>query len=354
MTISALYTGETTGNAVWRVRAALDELLAGRPIVVLDDEDREDEADLIFAAECATPSLVAFTVRHTTGFLCTAITEQRADELRIPPMSVRNDDRHGTAYAVTADAKRDVTTGISAADRARTLAVLSAPESTSDDIVRPGHVAPLRARAGGVLERRGHTEAAMDLTALAGLRPAGALCELVSRHDPTRIARGDEARAFAREYGLHVISVEDVASYCMQQEHIVERCADARLPLSAGEFRAIGYRNRFDGLEHVALVRGRPGDPTAAVHVHRECTVSGVLGRSPCGCRQALEASLEAVSREGDGVVVYLRAGSRLGSCGALGERAQPASNAIVEAIRSDLAAMSNGLEAALNAAESR
>ncbi len=340
MTIAATATRDEPADAVERVSTALDQLAAGYPIVVLDDEDRENEADLVFAAERATPSLVAFTVRHTSGFLCIAITAERADDLELPPMAQANHDQHGTAYSVTVDAKSGVTTGISATDRARTTSLLAAANTTPDELVRPGHTVPLRARAGGVLARRGHTEAAVDLTAMAGLRPAGGLCELVSSTDPTGMARAPEARTFAQDHGLCVLSIDDIIAYRMQRERVVERCADVRLPLQAGPFRAVAYRSRLDGQEHLALVCGQPGDQgTFPVHIHRECALSIVAASPHCACRSKLDAALESVARQGEGVVVLLRNGPRLATCNGADAREEQRANAMADAILTDLGA---------------
>ncbi|HEY4625656.1 MAG TPA: 3,4-dihydroxy-2-butanone-4-phosphate synthase, partial [Blastococcus sp.] len=195
------------------IESAIAAIKDGRPVVVIDDEDRENEGDLIFAAELATPELVAFMVRYTSGYICVAVTEADADRLDLPPMFRVNQDRRGTAYTVTVDARQGVTTGISAADRARTVRLLASTDTTATDLVRPGHIAPLRAKDGGVLRRPGHTEAAVDLAVLAGLRPSGVLCEVVSEQDPTGMAKADELRAFADEHDLVMVSIADLISY---------------------------------------------------------------------------------------------------------------------------------------------
>ena len=213
------------------VEDAIAAVKSGRPVVVMDDEDRENEGDLIFASEVATPELVAFMVRYTSGYICVAVTESDADRLDLPPMFRVNQDRRGTAYTVTVDAREGVTTGISAADRAHTIRLLASTETHSTDLARPGHIVPLRARDGGVLRRPGHTEAAVDLAVLAGLRPSGALCELVSEKDPVGMARGDELRVFADEHDLCLISIADLIAYRKRFDKLVERVAEATVPL---------------------------------------------------------------------------------------------------------------------------
>ncbi|WP_033294110.1 bifunctional 3,4-dihydroxy-2-butanone-4-phosphate synthase/GTP cyclohydrolase II [Amycolatopsis jejuensis] len=286
------------------IAAALAAMSAGQPVVVLDDEDRENEGDLVFAAELATPALLHFTVRHTSGFVCTALPGSELDRLGLPPMTPVNQDPRGTAYAVTVDAKDGVTTGISARDRARTIQALADPATGPADLTRPGHVVPLRAVGGGVLERAGHTEAAVDLARLAGLRPAGALCELVD--DDGTMMRAPECRRFADERGLVMISIADLAAYRRRTEVQVERAADTRLPTAFGTFRVVGYRSGQD--EHVALVSGDLGDgEDVLVRVHSECLTGDVFGSRRCDCGTQLQAALQTVARVGRGVVVYVR-----------------------------------------------
>lgn len=290
------------------IERAVAEIAAGRPVVVVDDEDRENEGDLIFAAEHATAELMAFAVRYTSGYVCVAITEADADRLELPPMARVNTDRRGTAYTVTVDARTGVGTGISAADRAHTTRLLADPATTAADFTRPGHVVPLRAREGGVLVRPGHTEAAIDLTRMAGLSPAGALCEIVSEVDPTGMARVDELREFATAHGLAMISIADLIAFRRATETQVERVAEARLPLPQGEFRAIGYRNTVTGQELIALVHGELGDGRdVLVRVHSECLTGDVFGSLRCDCGPQLHAALDAVVAEGRGAVLYVR-----------------------------------------------
>jgi 3,4-dihydroxy 2-butanone 4-phosphate synthase/GTP cyclohydrolase II len=288
------------------IEEAVKEIAAGRPVVVVDDEDRENEGDLIFAAQMATQELLAFMVRHTSGFICAPLTEADADRLDLPPMYYTNQDKRGTAYTVTVDAREGVTTGISAAERAHTIRLLADPATEPAQLSRPGHVVPLRAREGGVLRRAGHTEAAIDLARLAGLRPAGVLCELVN-DDGTMMRLPDLAR-FADEYGLALITIADLIEYRRLHEHQVEKLAETRLPTEYGVFRAAGYRAVTDGSDHVALVYGDLGDgEDVLVRVHSECLTGDVFGSLRCDCGPQLQASLRRVAEEGRGVVLYVR-----------------------------------------------
>jgi 3,4-dihydroxy 2-butanone 4-phosphate synthase / GTP cyclohydrolase II len=285
---------------------AVAEIAVGRPVVVVDDADRENEGDLIFAAELATPELLAFMVRHTSGYICAPLTEADADRLELPPMYHTNQDRRGTAYTVTVDAREGVTTGISAADRSHTIRLLSSTSTRAADLARPGHVVPLRAKAGGVLRRPGHTEAAVDLAVLAGLRPAGVLCELVN--DDGTMKRLQDLERFCAEHGLVLVTIADLIAYRRHTEKQVERVAEARIPTAHGPFRAVGYRSEYDGAEHVALVTGELGDGAdVLVRVHSECLTGDVFGSLRCDCGPQLDAALARVAAEGRGVVLYMR-----------------------------------------------
>jgi 3,4-dihydroxy 2-butanone 4-phosphate synthase / GTP cyclohydrolase II len=285
---------------------AVAEIAVGRPVVVVDDADRENEGDLIFAAELATPELLAFMVRHTSGYICAPLTEADADRLELPPMYHTNQDRRGTAYTVTVDAREGVTTGISAADRSHTIRLLSSTSTRAADLARPGHVVPLRAKAGGVLRRPGHTEAAVDLAVLAGLRPAGVLCELVN--DDGTMKRLPDLERFCAEHGLVLVTIADLIAYRRHTEKQVERVAEARIPTAHGPFRAVGYRSEYDGAEHVALVTGELGDGAdVLVRVHSECLTGDVFGSLRCDCGPQLDAALARVAAEGRGVVLYMR-----------------------------------------------
>jgi 3,4-dihydroxy 2-butanone 4-phosphate synthase / GTP cyclohydrolase II len=291
-----------------QIDRAIADIAAGKPVVVVDDADRENEGDLIFAAEMATPDLVAFMVRYTSGYICVPLTEADCDRLDLPPMYHTNQDRRGTAYTVSVDAVDGTSTGISAHDRALTMRALADPASTREDFTRPGHIVPLRARAGGVLRRPGHTEAAVDLCRMAGLAPAGVLCEIVSAKDVEGMARLEELEIFAAEHDLALISIADLIAFRRRTETQVERVAEARIPTAHGEFRAVGYRSTIDGIEHIALVRGDLADgEDVLVRVHSECLTGDVFGSLRCDCGPQLEAGLAAVAAEGRGVVLYVR-----------------------------------------------
>ncbi len=297
-----------THSAFAGIDRAIAEVAAGRPVIVVDDEERENEGDLIFAAACATPELLAFTVRYTSGYVCVALTGEDCDRLDLPPMFHTNQDKRGTAYTVTVDAREGVTTGISAADRARTIRLLADPDAKSVDFARPGHVVPLRAKEGGVLRRPGHTEASVDLARMAGLPPAGVLCEIVSAKDDGEMARRDELEVFAAEHDLALITIADLIAYRRRFEKQVERVAEARIPTVHGEFTAIGFDSLLDGVEHIALVAGEIGDGAdVLVRVHSECLTGDVLGSLRCDCGPQLDAALAAVAAEGRGVVLYVR-----------------------------------------------
>ncbi|MBB5435759.1 3,4-dihydroxy 2-butanone 4-phosphate synthase/GTP cyclohydrolase II [Nocardiopsis composta] len=299
---------------------AIGDIAAGRPVVVVDDENRENEGDLIFAAEAATPELLAFMIRYTSGVVCTAMTGEDLDRLELPLMTTANEEGMGTAYTVTVDARTGVTTGISAADRARTITLLASARSTAADLVRPGHVLPLRARPGGVLVRRGHTEAAVDLARLAGMRPAGVIAEVVN--DDGTMARLPRLRAFADEHGLRLVSIEQLVAHLEETEGAartaeaprtarareVERAAETRLPNRHGVWRAVGYTGLTDGAEHVALVMGEVADGTGVLaRVHSECLTGDAFGSLRCDCGEQLEAAMAEIAAAGRGVLVYLR-----------------------------------------------
>jgi 3,4-dihydroxy 2-butanone 4-phosphate synthase/GTP cyclohydrolase II len=287
------------------VEQAVAEIAAGRAVVVVDDHDRENEGDLIFAAELATPELLAFTIRYTSGVVCVPMTGEDCDRLELPPMYHTNQDRKQTAYTVSVDAL-DSTTGISAAERAATIRALASPKTEAADLTRPGHVFPLRAVEGGVLRRPGHTEAAVDLARLAGLHPAGAVCEIVN--DDGSMARLPELSAFCAEHGLVLISIADLIAHRRRSERQVERVAEARMPTRYGEFQAVGYRAAYDDRDHIALVRGDIGDgESVLLRVHSECLTGDVFGSMRCDCGKQLDAALQAVAAEGRGIVLYMR-----------------------------------------------
>jgi 3,4-dihydroxy 2-butanone 4-phosphate synthase/GTP cyclohydrolase II len=288
------------------IEQALADIAAGRPVIVVDDADRENEGDLVLAAELATPKLIAFFVRWTSGVICVPLTGPDCDRMSLPPMHHTNEDRKQTAYTVSVDARDGVTTGISAAERARTIRLLADPKAKAEDLTRPGHVFPLRAKDGGVLRRPGHTEAGVDLARLAGLQPAAAIGEVVN--DDGTMKRLPELAAFAAEHGLTLISIADLIAYRLRNERQVHRVVEARIPTRHGEFTAVGYSSDLDDREHVALVAGDLGDgEDVLVRVHSECLTGDVFGSLRCDCGPQLDASLAAVAAEGRGVVLYVR-----------------------------------------------
>jgi 3,4-dihydroxy 2-butanone 4-phosphate synthase/GTP cyclohydrolase II len=288
------------------VAAAVAAIARGEVVVVTDDASRENEADLILGAEHATPEKIAFVVRHTTGILCVSLPGERLDELRLGPMTAHSTDPRETAFTVSVDARHGTTTGVSASDRATTIRALSDAAATTDDFLRPGHVFPLRARVGGVLRRRGHTEAALDLARLAGARPAAVLAEIV--RDDGAMAREGDARAFARRHGLAMISIAELARHRRAVEPLIEPAGTVSLPTRHGIFSAHAYRSTVDGVEHLALTTGDlgAGEPPL-VRVHSECLTGDVLGSRRCDCGEQLELALAAIALEGRGALVYVR-----------------------------------------------
>jgi len=288
------------------IERAVEDIAAGKAVVVIDDKDRENEGDLVFAASKATPELVAFTIRYSSGVICAPMEGQALDRLAIPLMTPRNRERMRTAFTVSVDARAGVTTGISAADRARTIRVLVDSATEPSEMVQPGHVFPLRYREGGVLVRPGHTEASVDLARLAGLTPAGAISEVVN--DDGTMKRGYDLRGFADEHGLALVSIADLIRYRRRHERQIRRLVETRLPTAYGVFRALGYRNSVDGTEHIAMVYGDLGDGAdVMVRVHSECLTGDAFGSRRCDCGSQLSSALAAVSTAGRGVIVYLR-----------------------------------------------
>jgi 3,4-dihydroxy 2-butanone 4-phosphate synthase/GTP cyclohydrolase II len=289
------------------IEQAVEAVAQGEIVIVVDDEERENEGDLIMAAQAATPEKMAFFLRHTSGVICVALPGERLDALDLPLMVQDNTEAQGTAFTVSVDLAAGVTTGISAADRARTVAALADPARTAADFARPGHVFPLRSRPGGVLKRAGHTEAAVDLARLAGMQPAGVLCEVASA-DKTEMARGPELRRLAAAHGLAMISVAQLARHRLRRERLVVASAQARVPTRHGDFTCHAWTSRIDGTEHLALVRGDVGDGAPVlVRVHSECLTGDVFGSARCDCGTQLDDALAAIAEEGRGVVVYLR-----------------------------------------------
>ena len=286
---------------------AIEDLRNGRIIIVADDEDRENEGDLVCAAELVTPEMVNFMATHGRGLICLALTPERCDQLGLPQMAVQNTEALATAFTVSIDAERrfGVTTGISAADRAATIHVAINPATVASDLRRPGHVFPLRARPGGVLQRVGQTEASVDLARLAGLYPAGVICEILNA-DGT-MARRPQLEVFARDHGLTFVTVAQLVAHRLETEKLVHRAAEARLPTEWGEFRVVAYRNDVDHAEHVALVHGEvAGRGNVLVRMHSKCLTGDVFGSQRCDCGAQLHAAMQRISEAGAGVIVYL------------------------------------------------
>lgn len=289
-----------------RVEDAIADIKAGKAVVVVDDEDRENEGDLIYAASKTTTELAGFMIRYTSGVICVAMEGPELDRLGLPPMTYVNEDRKGTAYAVSVDARHGIDTGISAKDRSKTIKVLADSASEPFDLTRPGHVFPLRAMPGGVLRRPGHTEASVDLARLAGLTPAGVIAEIV--HDDGSMMRAPALRDFADEHGLLMISIADLIEYRRKNESLIVKEATAKLPTEFGEFDVVGYRGLLDGIDHVALVMGEIGDgEDVIVRVHSECLTGDALGSLRCDCGPQLRAAMRIVAEHGRGVVLYMR-----------------------------------------------
>lgn len=284
---------------------ALIEFASGKPLIVVDDENRENEADLIQAAELTTVASIGFMVRHTSGVICVPMYGEDLNKLNLPPMTLLNEDLKQTAFTVSVDAAEGITTGISAADRTRTIQVLANLESSAKDLRRPGHIFPLRAVDGGVLRRAGHTEAAVDLAVLSGLRPVGVLCELV--HDDGSMMRAEAARDFANQHNLLMISIADLIAYRRANENHVQLLSKANLPTQYGDFTAYVYSNKLDGSEHLALAMGDFSDgKEVLVRVHSECQTGDIFGSLRCDCGPQLNAALAAIADEGRGVLVYM------------------------------------------------
>ncbi len=288
------------------VEEALAAIRQGRMVIVVDDEDRENEGDLVMAAQFATPEAINFMIKEARGLLCVPLPKGRADRLGLRPMVEPPRDHHETAFTVSVDAREGITTGISAPDRARTVRLLADPRASPDDFVSPGHVFPLVAREGGVLRRAGHTEAAVDLCRLAGLEPVGVICEIMNE-DGT-MARLPDLKRFAEEHGLPILTIADLIAYRKAREKLVERVAEADLPTKWGHFRIVTYRDLLSGQEHVALVKGEvAGEAPVLVRVHSECLTGDALGSLRCDCGDQLRRALERIEEEGRGVLLYMR-----------------------------------------------
>ncbi|HEY5626710.1 MAG TPA: bifunctional 3,4-dihydroxy-2-butanone-4-phosphate synthase/GTP cyclohydrolase II [Nitrospira sp.] len=287
------------------IEDAIRDIKKGKFIVLVDDEDRENEGDLVIAAEKVTPQAINFMAKHARGLICLALTPERVEELQLPQQAVENTATFGTAFTVSIDARKDITTGISAADRAMTIHVAIDPKSKPSDLARPGHIFPLKAQKGGVLRRAGQTEGSVDLARLAGLQPAGVICEIMNE-DGT-MARVPELAKFAKAHKLKLVTVKALIEYRMRRETFVKRMASARLPTTFGEFDAVAFENEVDGVTHVALVKGKvdSGEPTL-VRVHSGCLTADALGSLRCDCRDQLHKAMEVIQKEGRGVLLYL------------------------------------------------
>ena len=292
---------------VARIESALEDIRQGKMVILVDDEDRENEGDLVMAAEFVTPETVNFMAREGCGLICLTLTEERADHLDLPLMVRDNTSSFGTAFTVSIEARRGVTTGISAADRATTIWVAIADEATGADLARPGHVFPLRAKKGGVLVRAGQTEGSVDLARLAGLKPAGVICEIMNP-DGT-MARLPQLKVFAEKHQLKIITVADLVAYRMRKELLVRKAAETLLPTPfGGDFTAVAFENDVDQAHHLALIKGEidPNKPTL-VRVHSECLTGDVFGSLRCDCGDQLKAAMAQIDREGGGVILYMR-----------------------------------------------
>ena len=302
----------STASIFCDIETAIEEVRQGRMIVVVDDEDRENEGDLTLAAEKVSAAAINFMAKHGRGLVCLAMTEERLDHLRIGPMSAENTSQYGTAFCEAIDARTGVTTGISAYDRTRTIRVAIDPATRPADLVRPGHVFPLRARKGGVLVRAGQTEASVDLARLAGLVPAGIICEIM-KEDGT-MARVPDLAEFCREHQLKMVTVADLIRYRMRHERQVSRVGEALVPTRFGEFRMIAYVSELDGESHIALLRGeveKAGQEPVLVRMHSHCLVGDVFGATWCDCHAIIERSMQRIADEGCGALIYLHQTSK-------------------------------------------
>jgi len=304
------------------VETALEDIRAGRMVVVIDDEDRENEGDLTMAAEKITPEAINFMAKYGRGLVCLAMTEERLDYLRLGQMSAENTSSFGTAFTESIDAKDGVTTGISAYDRSQTIQVAIDPATRPNDLARPGHVFPLRARKGGVLVRAGQTEASVDLARLAGLVPAGVICEVMS--DDGTMARVPELTEFCRRHDMKMLTVAELIRYRMAHERYVRRLAEAIVPTAYGEFRMIAYESEITGNSHIAMVKGdveNAGDEPVLVRMHSHCLVGDVFGAKWCGCRDVIDAAMRRIAEEGRGALIYLHSACKGYSVQRLGDR---------------------------------
>ncbi len=292
--------------ALYPIDKAIEDIKAGKFVIIVDDENRENEGDLAIAAEKVTPEVINFMAKYGRGLICLPIIGQRLDELKIPMMVQENTSRFSTAFTVSIEAKHKVTTGISAYDRAMTVKTMLDPHAKPEDLVRPGHIFPIRAREGGVLVRAGHTEAIVDLASLAGLYPAGVICEIMA--DDGTMARLPQLESMAEQFGIKIISIADLIAYRRRHEKLVQRVAEAKLPTRYGEFTVIAYKSTVDADEHVALVKGDiAGDEPVLVRVHSECLTGDVFGSLRCDCGGQIDLAMQDIAKEGRGVFLYMR-----------------------------------------------
>jgi 3,4-dihydroxy 2-butanone 4-phosphate synthase/GTP cyclohydrolase II len=292
---------------IHRIEEALEDIRQGKMVILVDDEDRENEGDLTMAAEKVTPEAINFMAKYGRGLICLSLTEERLNELRLPMMVSENTSRFQTAFTVSIDARKGVTTGISAADRATTILTAVNENTQPEDLVSPGHIFPLRARQGGVLVRTGQTEGSVDLSRLAGLKPAGVICEVMK--DDGTMARMPDLQIFAKEYGLKIVTIADLIKYRLSKESLVRRIVTATIPTKyGGVFEAIAYENDVDPYHHIALVKGEIGpNDTVLVRVHSQCLTGDVFGSKRCDCEEQLHTAMAMVEKEGKGVIVYMR-----------------------------------------------
>ncbi len=288
------------------IETAIEEIRQGKMVILVDDEDRENEGDLTMAAEKVTPEAINFMARYGRGLICLTLTAEKCEKLRLRPMVENNTSAFSTAFTVSIEAKKGVTTGISAADRAHTILTAVADDATSDDLSRPGHIFPLRAKNGGVLVRTGQTEGSVDLARLAGLKPAGVICEIMN--DDGTMARMPNLKKFAREHGIKICAIRDLIAYRMKHESLVRRAAEVELPTRFGDFRAIAFENDVDKMEHLALIKGDIGSAEPVlVRVHSECLTGDVFGSCRCDCGDQLQHAMETIESEGRGIILYMR-----------------------------------------------
>jgi 3,4-dihydroxy 2-butanone 4-phosphate synthase/GTP cyclohydrolase II len=298
------FTPTPTTPAFDSIEDAIKEIKEGHFVILVDDEDRENEGDLVMAAEKVTPAAVNFMAKHARGLICLSLTPDRTEELQLPPQAAENTATFGTAFTVSIDARRDITTGISAADRATTIRTAIDPKSKPGDLARPGHIFPLRAQKGGVLKRAGQTEGSVDLARLAGLSPAGVLCEIMN--DDGTMARVPELAEFAKRHRLKMVTIKALIEHRMRRETFIKRVTDAKLPTVFGDFEAVVFENEVDGGVHIALVKGQIDESPTLVRVHSGCLTADVFGSLRCDCRDQLQSAMQVIEKEGRGVLLYL------------------------------------------------